>query len=678
MNELINYYTSERNTQILIYLMKYHGIRKVVASPGTTNIALVYSIQHDDYFEVYSAPDERSAAYIACGLAAETKEPVAISCTGATASRNYISGLTEAFYRKLPILAITSTQYEGRIGHNMPQVIDRSNIQNDIAVMSVTIPIVNTPEEEWDSEIKINDALLALKHHGGGPVHINLTTVYSKDFSVKDLPPARVINRITIGDELPELNGKKIAIFVGAHDRWDDSLEKMADKFCEKYNAVVLCDHTSNYKGKYRVLAPIIFKRKNAGGIFNDFDVIIHLGNVSGAYIPRLKNIKEVWRVNEDGKICDTFRKLRYVFEMKEEEFFKKYSEGFSSKETENHIIEKWNKEYNHILKNIPEVPFSNIWVAHKTSMRLPENAVLHLGILNSLRSWNYFEVPKSVLGYSNTGGFGIDGCVSSLIGASLADKNRLFFGVVGDLAFFYDMNSIANRHVGSNLRLMVINNGGGAEFKVNTHMAYEFGKETDKFIAASGHYGNKSESLVKHYAESLGFEYYSASDKETYLEVLPKFVQEDITDKPIIVEIFTEYENESDALEMIRSTCAPSEIEVQKIEKKLIKPDRYKTSDNKECVVVWGAGKCFSENISIVQKECEVKYVCDNNADKWGEEIVPGVKCISPKELQEMQDVFVIIMIENVSVAFQVANQLLDMGISTFDYYFNWLRYAD
>ena len=126
------YYTAERNVQIILYLLKQYGIRKVVASPGTTNITLVASMQQDPFFEMYSAADERSAAYIACGLAEESREPVALSCTGATASRNYISGLTEAYYRKLPVLAITSTQLTGRIGHNIPQVIDRSVSMNDI------------------------------------------------------------------------------------------------------------------------------------------------------------------------------------------------------------------------------------------------------------------------------------------------------------------------------------------------------------------------------------------------------------------------------------------------------------------------------------------------------------------------------------------------------------------
>ncbi len=93
------YYTSEINKQILISLLKAHNIHKVIASPGATNITFIGSIQTDPWFEIYSSVDERSAAYMACGMAAESGEPVVLTCTGATASRNYIPGLTEAYYR---------------------------------------------------------------------------------------------------------------------------------------------------------------------------------------------------------------------------------------------------------------------------------------------------------------------------------------------------------------------------------------------------------------------------------------------------------------------------------------------------------------------------------------------------------------------------------------------------
>ena len=66
------FYTSERNVQIVLSLLKANGIRKIKASPGATNFTFVGSVQNDPFFEVYSAVDERSAAYMACGMAAES------------------------------------------------------------------------------------------------------------------------------------------------------------------------------------------------------------------------------------------------------------------------------------------------------------------------------------------------------------------------------------------------------------------------------------------------------------------------------------------------------------------------------------------------------------------------------------------------------------------------------
>ena len=96
-----------------------------------------------------------------------------LSCTGATASRNYIPGLTEAYYRKLPVLAVTSTQDISRIGHHIAQVIDRRVIQNDIALLSEYIPATDDSVKEWSNTVRINCTLLELRHRGGGPVHLN-------------------------------------------------------------------------------------------------------------------------------------------------------------------------------------------------------------------------------------------------------------------------------------------------------------------------------------------------------------------------------------------------------------------------------------------------------------------------------------------------------------------------
>lgn len=671
----INNYTSERNAQILIYLMKAHGIKKVVISPGATNINLVYSIQQDGFFEIYSAADERSAAYIACGLAEESGEPVALSCTGATASRNYLPALTEAYYRKLPVLAITSTQYEGRIGHNIPQVIDRTAILNDIAKISVNISTIKDMEDEWVCETRINKALLELKHRGCGPAHINLTTSYSTDFSVRNLPSARVIKRIMERDIFPDILDEKIGIFCGAHSKWGDELTDKVDNFCRLHNAVVICDHTSNYRGRYGVLASLVMSQEIQNSTLNSFGLIIHIGNVSGAYLNLCA--QEVWRINPDGEVCDTFRKLKYVFEMEELSFFERYISNDSLKDEDCSQEKEWKEEYNRIYKKIPELPFSNAWISQKTANLLPDNSVLHLGILNSLRCWNFFQITKNVMVYSNTGGFGIDGCLSTLLGASLANPDKLYYGVVGDLAFFYDMNVLGNRHLGSNLRLILINNGCGTEFKNYNHMASKFSEETDPYIAAAGHYGNKSGLLVKNYAENLGFEYKSIFSKEDYLNVLPELVSEKMLDKSLLIEVFTNNEDESRALKIINTIDGELDRN-QKSVKKVSEPLRISQIRDKKEVVLWGTGYSFSKNLCKVEQYCKVKYVCDNNSNKWGTEIVSGIKCISPKELEQMENIIVVIMLDDASIAFQIANQLLDMGISSFDLVYNWLQYAN
>lgn len=554
MSDTEFYYTKERNAQILIALLKAHKIRKVIASPGTTNICLVASIQRDPYFEIFSAPDERSAGYLACGLAAESGEPVMLSCTGATASRNYMPAMTEAYYRKLPVLAVTSSRRTSYIGHNMDQVTDRTLLPRDVAQISVQMPLVMDDENEWACMIAANKALLELRHHGGGPVHINLETGYNRDYSVRTLPPVRSIFRFTRTDTLPALQANKVAIIVGAHNKWSDRQTELVERFCEKHNAVVVCDQISNYKGRYRIFANFATQQAYFQSAIKTADVVIDIGYITASKYGI--GAKEVWRVNPDGEIRDTYKKLHYVFEMEEWEFFEAYTHDVESRKMT--FWEECKREQEELSpaldQLIPKLPFSNIWLASQIAPKLPENAVLHLGIQNSLRSWNFFDVSEKILGYSNTGGYGIDGVLSSTIGASLADQNKIYFAVLGDLAFFYDMNSLGNRHIGKNVRILLINNGEGVEFKLTTNPGSMFGRDADTFIAASGHYGKKSHQLVKHYAEDLGFEYLCASTKKEFENVLEHFVTPKMLDKSIIFEVFTESENDVEALAMLRT----------------------------------------------------------------------------------------------------------------------------
>ena len=564
-----NHYSNARNVQIVIALMKAHGVKKVVASPGATDMAIVASLQQDPYFEMYSSIDERSAAYMACGMAAESGEPVAITCTGATSSRNYMPGLTEAYYRQLPILAITCSRSNANIGHYVDQVTDRTQLPSDVVMESVQAQSIHCPEDEWDVMVKVNKAMIGLTRNGGGPTHINLVTASSSNFAVKEIAPVRKISLYLKEDKFPEVPQGKVGIFVGAHEKWSDELTAAVDNFCEVYNAMVICDPTSNYKGKYRILMPLLCEqaKEEVGG--EQLDLMIQIGFVSSMLF---KKAKVMWRVAKDGVVRDTFRKTNSIFQMSELDFFTKMVEGKGKKE--NTVYSEYKERYDSLLHSLPELPFSNIWVAQQLSGQLPENSVLHLGIRNSLRSWGYFEIPNSVLSYCNTGGFGIDGGISSLIGASMVNQQSLFYGVFGDLLFFYDMNSLGNRDIKPNLRIIVINNGLGQEFKnVSFPGSLLLGEEIDKFTAAKGHFACQSKTLVKDYAENLGFEYLTASNKEEFANVYKRFISKEPAERPMLFEIFTNTKDETSAHNLTTSIELKSKV-IRKVHDTLMKPE--------------------------------------------------------------------------------------------------------
>lgn len=547
------YYSEEYNIQALISLLKANNIRLVVASPGSTNACFVASLQSDPYFTIYSCVDERSAAYMACGMAEETNEPVVLSCTGATASRNYMPALTEAYYRKLPLIAVTSSQMNEKIGHYIPQVTDRRVLPKDIAILSVQVPVVKMNEEAWNCSIQINKALLACKRQGGGPVHINLQTRYSRSFDVKELPDVNVIRRISIRDEFPALPSGKVVIYVGSHRYFTEEETVAIDRFCRDNDAVVFHEMSSGYHGEYGIKYDLIAAQDYSDSSLKSMELLIQIGEMAGADFFALLRPKEVWRVNQDGEIRDPYRRLKCVFEMDELSFFEGY---YKLEQKNNHSLYDTYRqavdEMESKLRNT-RLPFSNIWIALQTVSLLPENSEIHVGIMNSFRAWNLMELPKSVRSYCNVGGYGIDGCLSSMVGASLIHRDKLYFGVFGDLAFFYDMNVLGNRHIGNNLRIMLINNGKGNEFHNFNQNWSQFGDYADVYGAAGGHFGCKSPDLVRHYAEDLEFEYLTASDMESFLATVKRFVTPELTGKSILFEVFLNGADDSEAYQIMR-----------------------------------------------------------------------------------------------------------------------------
>ena len=568
-------YTIQENVRIVIAMLKQYGIHHIVISPGGTNIPISQAVQDDTFFHCYSVPDERSAMYFAIGLYLQTGEVIATSCTSAQATRNYIPGLTEAFYKHVPVLAITTAKLERFQYQDYMQAPDQCSLPRDSVKRSFDLPPVTDENTRSQCYHAAREAIMEITHRRPGPVQLNIRIVDALQgkFIDEQLPNVRPLQRYMAWDDWSEieLQGKKILIVVGEHRPFDEKQRKAIEAFCENYNVVVYVNHLSNYHGKYSIQGNLLVA---CGGMKKLHpDILITIGGQTGDYplYGALNGLSDMehWRVAEDGALVDTYSRLTKVFECPDYFFFNRLAGVHLCGHS---YYEKWIQLEEMLNRNI-QLPFSNLYVAQQLYKEIPSCSIVNYAILNSLRCWNYFPLDPSIQGYANVAAFGIDGCNSMLIGESM-NTDELCFIITGDLAFFYDMNVLGNRHVGNNVRLLLINNGAGVEFKNYNHLGALFGDEADKYIAAAGHYGNKSRNLVRHYAEDLGFEYLSAGNKDEFLQVYESFLTPAYTPKPILFEIFTDTKDESDALKLIRNISKDVKSTIVNTAKQLLGPN--------------------------------------------------------------------------------------------------------
>ena len=551
---------NQRAIEIVKELLKKHNIKRVVINPGGTNIALVQALQEDTFFLLYSVVDERSAIYFAIGLYLQTGEIIATSCTSAQATRNYIPGLTEAYYKRVPILAITMEKHPRFIGQEYMQAPDQTSLPRDCIKKSFELPFIGNIHDEYACIRMVNEAMEEISYEGYGPVQLCIPWV---DFPIKETTPkVRLIKRYDRFDKSYKLFGKRIMIVIGEHRPFSDEDRTAIERFAECYDCVIYTNHLSNYKGKYSVNANLEFTVTNIDEFAENYapDLLISIGGQTGDYPfylilskPELANT-EHWRINEDGKIIDTYDKLTRVFECSIKDFF---NDTIRTNTSSHEYYQKFVSFCNNVNRAV-DVPFSNAFAAQVLHDKIPKNSIVQFSILNSLRVWNLFDLDPTIECYSNVGAFGIDGGMSTLIGQSVTTE-KLCFMIIGDLAFYYDMNSLGIRHIKNNVRILLVNNNGGVEFKLNDGNH----KKTDQYIAASGHFKN-----AKGWAESCGFRYISASSKDEFLNSYKHFTG--TSEKPIVFEMFVSDRN--DYLGYQKILDANRNIEMSEMLKKGIK----------------------------------------------------------------------------------------------------------
>lgn len=538
---------------LLISYLKQNHVQHIVISSGTRAIPFIRAIENDEYFICHSVVDERNAAFYGLGLAQQLNTPVGITCTSGTAASNYLSGMTEAYYAHTPLVAITADRSMQVLNQLETQKVNQPAIFEPVTQRSVCMPVIKDNDDLWYAKRLLDEVFLAMKQRGKGPIHINLPIEGTTDeITVKDSEDKhRLYKQIHFYTRAcPEKWNSafkdierfdRILIVIGQNINLDDNTRAQIAQFCHNKKIPILGDNLSNFRCDEMIFSQATIKGLNAK-TFEEVlpELVISIGN---NFQERIKDLfkshrgeYEHWIIDEGGIIRDWSRSLTSLFEADNEYFFKEFN-AKSELVTNGKYLNLWKRIEN--AAKLPEyMPWGNFYTAREFSKVIPDNSILHLAILNSTRLMQFFRLPENIKVTCNASSFGIDGCLPTLLGHAKAAPDKMAFLLIGDLSFFYGMNALTIKDIGANVRILLANNGGGAEFHIYPHIQKD--DKIDLHIAASHGF------IAKQWAESVGFHYISAYDKKSLAECLPVFISGN-SDSPIILEVFTDLHSDGE-----------------------------------------------------------------------------------------------------------------------------------
>lgn len=230
------------------------------------------------------------------------------------------------------------------------------------------------------------------------------------------------------------------------------------------------------------------------------------------------------------------------MFEMEEADFFEAVSENINSEAIEGYR-EQWLQFSDLPVPSLEQ--YNELYPIGKLLYALPENSDLQLANSNTIRFANYFPIKDSIRVNCNRGVNGIDGSMSTAVGFSSINDRPTFY-ITGELSFFYDMNALWIKHRSRQLRILLVNNNGGA-------VMYDLSsRPTDNkypVYLATGH-----DAIAKGWAETQGFKYIAAHNKAEVDEGIQQMVDLN-QDTPILLEVFTDYNDDGTAASEYFST---------------------------------------------------------------------------------------------------------------------------
>ncbi|GAB4516777.1 MAG: 2-succinyl-5-enolpyruvyl-6-hydroxy-3-cyclohexene-1-carboxylic-acid synthase [Anaerolineae bacterium] len=579
---------SNRNTlwsSIFVDELARVGLEAVCIAPGSRSTPLTLAFAKHGGIKVYSHLDERSASFFALGLALATQKPVALVCTSGTAAANFFPAIVEAHQSRVPLLVITADRPPELRYSGANQTIDQVKMYGDYALWSVEVAL---PEAQPPALAIRNLRTLVARAYGKanglrkGVVHLNMpfrkplepTPVAHDALDI----PADALARddhapyTDVASGYPALSEREMAEVVRliqehkrgvivcgpAAPRHADFPAQILD-LALSTGYPVLADAVSEVRftaqhGRYPdvvwAAAYDTFLMK-APDALKDVEVVLRFGDVpTSAWLDQYLGAirpKHHLLIKADGEWSDDNHTLTMLLQTDEAHFINTLGlllKGAGTSQTEHNSDPAWT----HLFHTLNAATWEGITqeMAHGAYFDgaavydvvdlMPDDSALFVGNSLPVRHLDQFGKPadKCIHVFANRGASGIDGNISTALGAGAGRSGKPLVAIVGDVTFYHDMNGLlAVARCGVPVTIVLLNNNGGGIF--HRLPVKDFDPEfTDLFLTP---HGLEFEPAARMY----GLQYVRADDRESFRQAFSASVENSLNGVSTVIEVRTD-----------------------------------------------------------------------------------------------------------------------------------------
>ena len=550
----------------LVAICAAQGIRQVVLSPGSRCAPLTLAFARHPEMEVRTISDERSAAFIALGMAQQLKQPVVLVCTSGSAALNYFPAIAEAFFQQIPLLVLTADRPPEWVDQWDGQTIFQEEVYGKHVKKSFRFPdtFAHTDQVRHAHRIS-NEAILLSRQFPAGPVHLNIPLrepFYPEEgeiFNFPKHPPVVTLEspEIRLSDASLEKLKTELAYFnrillVPGQQEENPALLAVIEHLAQNQQAVVIADSLSNLQGKGTITLHDHWLGREELQKELAPDLVISFGkSIISKSLKLFLRKQEIqhWHIQPDGQAKDTYARLTRILGSEPLAFLTWLATQLPPLESD--YAQRWQLLEEQVADILPkalkEVEFGEYPAVKQILDALPATGQLQVANSMAIRYVNFLGRRAQEI-CCNRGTSGIDGSNSTAVGASLVSQEPVTL-LTGDMAFFYDRNAFWHNYPMPNLRVIVLNNHAGGIFRLIDGPARQ--PELVEFFET------KQSLNASSLASEYGFDYASVMTSEELKSALVKFYEPSL--QPKIIEITSSSPRNAEILKQIKGSIAAS-----------------------------------------------------------------------------------------------------------------------